>query len=137
MGSMSDAPDEAPEIHACLAVEGTFDPDELSTLLGVKPDTEGRAGEKLRNGKSRERDSWHYRTKREHDWDWPRHLESVLAIVRPHAAAFREFCDAHQADREVHLVAYMTGATPIGAVGRDAIRELAEIGCGIDIDLYC
>ena len=134
---MDDVSADAPEIHACLAVEGRFDPDELSALLGVQPDASGRAGEPLRSGKVRERDSWHYKTDRERDWDWPRHLESVLAVVRPHAAAFRSFCETHQADAEVHLVAYMNGGTPIGALSREAIRELAEVGCGIDIDLYC
>lgn len=111
-GSMSDARDEAPEMHACLAAEGTFDPDELSTLLGVKPDAGGRIGEGLRNGKVRERDSWHYRTKRDSTGTgrdtWSRCWRSCAPTLMRSATSAT--LTKHP---EIHLVAHMTGATPV------------------------
>jgi len=135
---MAEADEDAPRIHACLAVTGRFDPEALTMLLGVAPTVSGRTGdpEPYRPGKSREKDLWHFKTVEAADFDWPLHLAQVLSVVRPHAAAFREFCTSHGAEAAVHLVAYVNGGTPIGAIPAEMVGEIAALGCGLDIDLY-
>ncbi len=126
---------DEPEISACLLVCGSFDPRELSLLLGVDAASD-RAGEMRRNGVAREEDSWHYRTDKTRSFDWPDHLETVLGIVRPHLGDFLAFCDTRSLYREIHLVSTMTDGTPIGSFTAEQVADLAQLGCALDIDLY-
>lgn len=127
---------EVPRIHCCLEVSGSFDPNELTTLLRTDAEI-ARAGQVRRNGTVREVDSWHFSTPTTSSMDWPDHLERVLDLVRPRAEEFRVFCRGHSLTAGVHLVAYMTGSTPIGSFTQVHIAELASLGCSLEVDLYC
>lgn len=132
------ATSDAPNVYACLAVTGRFDPDALTSILGVAPSVTGRAGdpEPYRAGKTREQDLWHFKTVEAAEFDWARHLAEVLSIVRPHADQFREFCSSRGAEVAVHLVAYVNGGAPIGAFPAEMVSELGALGCALDIDLH-
>jgi hypothetical protein len=126
---------DEPEVSAGLLVCGSFDPRELSLLLGVDAAI-GRAGEMRRNGVAREEDSWHYRTAKTRSFDWPERLEKALDIVRPHFSDFLAFCDRRSLYREIQLVSTMTHGTPIGSFMAEQVADLARLGCSLDIDLY-
>lgn len=125
-----------PSIYACLDVSGTFDPADVTRMLGVEASAH-RAGELRRNGKHWDQDSWHFSTAKEESWEWPEHLDSVLALIQPCSDDFVRFCDDRALEREVHLIAEMTGETPIGSFSVEQVADLARFGCSLDIDLYC
>jgi hypothetical protein len=131
--------DDAPWIHSCLGVYGTFDPADLDRLLEVTA-TSGRKGEPKRIGrrvgpKVHDQDWWHYSTEKSHSWDWPGKLHTILDLIGPHRAEFLAF--TADLEVEVHLVAGATVSTPVGTIPREVIADLAALGCSLDMDLYC
>jgi len=127
--------EKTPAIYACLDVSGSFDPHGLTAMLGADARIT-RAGEVRRNGAVREFDSWHFSTPKVASVDWPAQLDQVLELVRPRLDEFLTFCRVRALGVEVHLVAEMSGETPIGSFTTDQIAYLALLGCSLDIDLY-
>ena len=128
--------DESSRGHACLAVTGSFDPDELTRLLG-EPTRTARAGQIPRPGAAPYRsDTWHLETEPSGS-GWSTKVEEILGRVRPNAAAFRAVCETHGLQPSIHLVAYVAGATWPDGLSAETVREIADLGCGIDVDLYC
>ncbi|HWS93427.1 MAG TPA: DUF4279 domain-containing protein, partial [Mycobacterium sp.] len=105
---------DSPTIYACLAVSGSFQPQDLSTMLDAAARIT-RTGEARRDGTPWESDSWHFSTARTASVDWPEHLDRVLDLVRPRMDEFRSFCRDRDLDVEIHLVAEMSKQAPIGS----------------------
>lgn len=135
--SCAPALDPAPRIYACFWVEGPqFDLRELDAMFGIRARSPWRAGDRWRGGK-RGVSSWHHSTAEEVGVDWPAHLHELLDMVEAHADELRQFCIREQAEFGFHMVASMSGATPIGSLDSETIRRLADLGSSLDIDLYC
>jgi hypothetical protein len=128
--------DPAPVTWACLFVVGSFDPDELTELLGVGAKTR-RAGDKIGRLTASE-ESWHFSTPKQSSVDWPAAIEQVLAVVRPHEKELRAYKQKHGLRIRLDLCAemYDNARTPLGGVSPETIAELARLDAGIDIDLY-
>lgn len=128
--------DPAPTIWACFFVSGSFDPMQVSQLLGVEGKIR-RAGDRVGALTARE-DSWHFSTARRQSVDWSSAVQEVLGLIRPHAAELRQLCLTKGVVFRVDLCAeiYDNSRTPIGTIDRAVIAELADLGAGIDIDLY-
>ena len=126
-----------PEVKAKLVVWGRFEPLEVSELLGVEGSVR-RHTDLRRDGMpwTRQQDAWAFKTQPELTVDWPAHIEQVLSLVRPVKAEFRKYCQRYELEGEIGLVATMSGFAPIGTLSRSAIQEIAELGFGVDIDLY-
>jgi hypothetical protein len=128
--------DPAPVTWACLFVAGAFDPNILSELLGVEGRMR-RKGDVLGALIARE-DSWHFSTPHQHSVDWPSAVEQILVLVRPHAERLRNLQRQYRLQIKLDLCAEMYGdaRTPLGWLPPKTIAELANLGAGIDIDLY-
>jgi hypothetical protein len=135
--SLPEKSEVLPEVYACLWVSGTFDPALLTELFGVQPKKAHRAGDPILRGATRAAtDMWHYSTEQEATFDLPDHIESILAMVRPHVARFNEFRQAYEVEVEVHLIVWMDDQAPIGLLTPSMINEIAAIGAALEIDLY-
>jgi hypothetical protein len=139
----ADVPAELPLISASLGVFGTFEPNELSGLVGVEGEV-ARRGDSRPGGRRHGEDSWTFRTAEEPSLDWEGHLRRALAVTEGHEEQFARFCDDRQLERQVAVIAKMTapspdGAaeTPLGTIPRELVERLATLGCALDIDLYC
>ena len=79
---------------------------------------------------------WEYSTTRERTIDAASHLETILAVVRPHFLEFRGLIVAQSLDVDLQLsVQLATGEPPTGYVDAIRIAELAAMGAGLDIQL--
>jgi hypothetical protein len=85
---------ELPEVRATLKVTGGLLPEELSELFGV-------------HGKSRRGSAlttvWEYSTTRERTIDAASHLETILAVFRPHFQEFRGLIVDNSLDVDLQL----------------------------------
>jgi hypothetical protein len=117
---------ELPEVRATLKVTGALQPEELSELLGIQ-------------GKSYQgpalTEVWEYSTARERTIDAASHLETILAVVRPHFQEFRGLIIDKSLDVDLLLSVELTGESPTGYVDAIRIVELAAMGAGLDIRL--
>ena len=118
---------ELPEVRATLKVTGALQPEELSELLGVLGKSyPGPALTKV----------WEYSTTRERTIDAASHLETILAVVRPHFQEFRGLIIDESLDVDLQLsVQLASGESPTGYVDAIRIAELAAMGAGLDIQL--
>lgn len=133
---MDEQSDILPNLHACLCVRGDFDPTDLTDPFGVEARTRAK-GQPVDGGlKVAKMAQWHYSTVEERTIDLPAHIESVLAIVRPHLQRFNELRGELGFTVEVHLVIWMVDQAPIGDIEASALAEMAEFGALLDIDLY-
>jgi hypothetical protein len=137
-----------PKIHACVSVFGRFDPAksdytrfdpaELDELVGVSARI-GRKGDRVKHRADDirlEHDFWHYSTTPEISYEWPEHLDRLITLLDPVLGRFVEFCDRHDLDREVHLVAEVPedAKAPNGPLSVDHIAWIATLGAELDID---
>jgi Domain of unknown function (DUF4279) len=79
---------------------------------------------------------WEYSTTRERTIAAASHLETILAMVRPHFQEFRRLIIDKSLDVDLQLsVQLAAGESPAGYVDAIRIAELAAMGAGLDIQL--
>jgi hypothetical protein len=118
---------ELPEVRATLKVSGALRSKELSELLGV-PGT-SHPGSALTT-------VWEFSTAPELTVEVASHLETILAIVRPHLQDFRRLILEKSLDVELQLSILMAGGeVPTGYVDAIRVAELASMGASLDIHL--
>jgi hypothetical protein len=64
-----------------------------------------------------------------------KHLEALLAIIEPKAAAIRSLQSKHEVG--INCVGYFYGENPGFHLSRDLIARLYALSLEIDFDLYC
>src|ERR1700683_1967598 len=118
---------ELPEVRATLKVTGALQPEELSELLGVQGEAfRGPALTKI----------WEYSTARERTIDAASHLETILAVVRPHFQEFRGLIVDKSLDVGPQLsVQLAAGESPTGYIDSIRFAGLAAMGAGLDVRL--
>lgn len=123
------------EQYAYLTVAGDFDPEVMSTRLGLAPTECWQKGEvNARTGYERTSSRWSLRSRLAESCELEEHVRDVLEQTRESAEAIRE------AGREfkcwVQLVGYFHTDYPGFGLDRDLIGGLAALNVGIDCDFY-
>ena len=118
---------ELPEVRATLIVSGALRSEALSELLGVQ--STSYPGSALTT-------VWEFSTAPELTIEVASHLETILAIARPHLSDFRRLLLQQSLDVELQLSILMAGEeVPTGYVDAIRIAELASMGASLDIHL--
>lgn len=113
------------------------DPAEITASLGIAPTKTWRAGDPFdsRSGLRRRRNGWVLGSDLEDSRDLEEHVQSVLRKFQatwPEAVRLSE-----QYDAEIQCVIYCYGReVPSIHFDKETVVRVAELGAGIDVDLY-
>lgn len=115
----------------------SFDPDAVSTKLGLKPTSQHRAGDPIRAGLGKRRHArWRVTIGPELTYDIDGMLSALLARLEPAKARIREVCDTfHLEARIICAVEPSSSQAPAIFFPPAVIGWAAEIGCAIDVDI--
>jgi hypothetical protein len=127
----------ATQILAALTLTGAFDPVEISRRLGLAPTKVARRDERI--GKSALQykcDIWSISTGKRESLALEEQVREILAQVGTSAHAIRSARDELSISVELACAVYVEGQAPSMTLGPETIAQLAELGAGVDIDLY-
>jgi hypothetical protein len=127
-----------------------FDPDALTSSLGIAPTSVHRKGEVLRSRRIRPYSAWKWETARRVEPDTELLIHEVLATFEPVAAQLDEARNTFGLEFQVGVVISMYGSiqiepdgttgavvsTPALYLSLGTLRRLANLGCALDIDTY-
>ena len=143
------------EQKAELRIYGTdvaedFDPDTLTSLLGITPTKVWRQGDVLRSGRRRAATVWWWETRERVEWDSEALVLEVLEVFEPVAEQLAEARRRWGLTMQVGLVISMYGmiqtdpdneigvdvSTPALAFAMETLRRLVRLGASLDVDQY-
>jgi hypothetical protein len=127
----------ATQILAALTLTGTFNPTEISRRLGLSPSKTARCGERI--GKSALRykfDLWSISTDKRDSLALEEQVREILARVGTSANSIRMVRDELSIYVELACAVYVQGQAPSMTLSPETVAQLAELGAGVDIDLY-
>lgn len=119
-----------------------FDPDEVTTLLGIKPTETWRLGDLIQNTfLHHKHDGWCLSTGQEeldeqNSIDVPRQVRFIFEQLQPYTSKLKDVCARFRLDVELTCVVYIEGDRPAIHFDSDVVRWLAELNAEIDVDLY-
>ncbi|MEV5966206.1 DUF4279 domain-containing protein [Kribbella sp. NPDC051952] len=127
-----------------------FDPESLTSLLGIIPSKVMRRGDVLRSGRVRDVTVWWWETPERVEWDSEALVLEVLDAFEPVAEQLAEAVRRWGLTLVIGLVTSMYGviqadsdneigldvATPALAFSAETLRRLGRLGASIDVDLY-
>jgi len=122
-------------VHFTLTGTG-FEPDEVTTATGLSPDKVWRVGDVI--GGSRrtyEHNGWRLASGTGDTLDVGEQLEALLGRLEPARSGLERFMTTEHA--EIGCVVYAHESVPEMHFSREALRRVADLGAGIDVDLYC
>jgi hypothetical protein len=125
-------------IYVAYVLRGALDPDEITATVGVEPTRTWREGDPAGfKGRSRFRDSgWEVQSRSDETTYVEDHVHAVFEVLRPGWQELAELGRRYDAYLDCALYIYETGA-PALVLEADDVAALAELNCGISVDLYC
>jgi hypothetical protein len=142
--------EQSAELRIYGATDGPdFDPDELTTRLGVVPHSIRRRGEPGRNGRVARCSSWQWSTPQRIEFDSEVLVREVLDTFDPADTELARVRTTWGLELVLGLVVHMYGAavtdegeswteipTPGLALSLETLQRLTRRGCDLDIDQY-
>jgi hypothetical protein len=131
-----------PRIFSAFSVVGggAFDPDEISSVVGVSPTRSWRVGDRRsRNGvelTAETTSGWRFELGPKVSVELPALVEELLSHFSNHGPGLREIVTRTGAAVEVSVHVYMADQAPIGFFELPLLRRLVDLGANLDIDLY-
>jgi len=123
---------------ACeLSVYGSdLEPDEVTRLLGIQPDTTWRRGDPRGSRRTAFFDygCWRIETGIAEEADMNEQLKVLLARLGTHEETLKAMRPPF--DLEFGCVIYLDGPLPILHVDADTLQRISHLGAELDIDLY-
>ena len=123
------------EQYAYFSLAGEFDPDTVSSRVGVAPSRAWHKGEinpKTQLGRNASR--WSLDSRLDHMRPLEEHVRDVLQQMSVNASTFVEV--AQQFGGVLQLVGYFYASYPGFGLDRGTIQDLARFGLAIDCDFY-
>jgi len=124
-----------PEISTRFRLQGSFDPDDITDMLGIPPDRTWREGEARWPLLRWETSGWSLVVGPEQSVDLEAQLKSMLDTIEPIQDRVRAVRDRYQAEAGVFCSADVVDQTPAIILGAETIRRLARLGLDLDIDI--
>jgi hypothetical protein len=127
-----------PEIYAELELwSADIAPNEMSERLGLDPTKTWRRGDVLREGQKPQADHhWVLTMAPRRSWSFDEPLEELLASITQHAVELRELVRRDGVTAQVCLVGYLFDSSPGVTLSSDTLATLADLGVGVNMDLY-
>jgi hypothetical protein len=129
-------PHDRDERYVWFGLDGDFDPDEISRVTGLTPDTAFAKGTRPRPGASlRKVSSWQIESRLTPADEFHDHLEDLLARLRP---AWGELCALSRTyDAFVTAAIYCRWSQgPLVVVSPAHAAAIAELGAQLGFDIY-
>jgi hypothetical protein len=123
------------EQYAYITVVGDFDPETITTQLGLKPSEAWIKGERNdRTHLERKFSRWSLDSRLERSASLEDHVKDVLEQAVPRADQFRQV--GEQYGVHVQLVGFFYNDYPGFGLDQDTISGLARLNVSIDCDFY-
>ncbi len=130
---------ETGKLAASFTLTG-FDvnPEEITAMVGVTPTQTWRTGDLVdpRATVRRKSNGWKVSSESDTAADLGELVGKVLVILRPGWPVLQQLVAQHNALFNCVVHVYDSGAPAI-SLDKDLIRAVADLGVGVDIDLYC
>jgi len=130
--------DEEPgpsRIRAYFGLWGRFDPEEVTSTIGLSPTQSHRRGEPLA-GTVHKDDLWAFGTEEEVDFDLPRHVDFVLQGISPFSAELNQLRERFGLSATLNCVVWIGSPTPILSFSKETLDRISQLGADLDIDSY-
>ena len=123
------------EQYAYFALEGNFDPAEITALVGGQPTECWRCGDICdRTSRERKASRWSLYSRLDRGQELEAHIRDVLAQLDTHAEAFAAV--SREYGGWMQLVAYLHREYPGLHFERDITEGLARYSLAVDFDFY-
>lgn len=125
-------------IRAYYGLWGDFDPDEVTSRIGLAPTQTWRRGDPRAPGSSlvHGTDLWAFGTEEEIGFDLPRHVEHVLLGVSPFVTELSVLRGRLGLTASLNCVVWIGRPTPTFSFPQETLDRISALGAGLDIDSY-
>ena len=125
------------EIRVHLAFTSSHtSPDEVTRVLGVKPNRTWLRGETISGTKRQySENGWRLASGLDASHGLEEHLLTLLTAIEPLAPKIAKL--AERWDTEIGCVIYASQYVPEMHFSPSVLRRLSDLGVDVDIDLYC
>lgn len=122
--------------YAYFHIRGSFDPDEVTRIVGVAPAETGREGDLVGDGTKRRLCSfWSLHSRLEESDPLELQVRDVLEQLDANEAGFQRL--SRELNGTMQLVGYFRKSEPSVALERELIERMALYGLTLDCDFYC
>jgi hypothetical protein len=125
-----------PDLTVKFYISGEgFDPATVSAALQMKPTSTWRRGEIRRAGALAKRDTWEWRVGPRLASDFTPLVSELLQAIGSRRSALRDLLETLRAEAEMVCIGEIVDETPTFAFEPHLLRELAELGLTLTMDL--
>jgi hypothetical protein len=126
-----------PELRVLFCLLGHFDPDSLSSGIGVSADRTWRAGDLRIPNSIVKHDSagWCIEAPKQNGWDLEPVVVQLLDRLKPARSEIRAVQQKFALRSQLSCIVYAADQVPSLAFGSDVIARLADLQASIDIDV--
>jgi hypothetical protein len=122
--------------YAYFHVRGSFEPDEITRRLGVKPTQVAREGDAIgKTSKKRPCSAWRLYSRLDEAEPLERHVQDVLDQLDDNRAEFEKLSREFNGTMEV--VGYFRESEPGLSLKPEIVDRMAEYWLTLDCDFYC
>jgi Domain of unknown function (DUF4279) len=124
-----------PEITTRFQLRGSFDPNDITDMIGIPPDRKWREGEARTPLLRWKKSGWSLVFGPERSVDLEAQLKRMLDTVESIQARLRSACDRYDAEAHVFCSADVDDQTPAIILGAETLSRLARLGVELGIDI--
>src|ERR1700730_4750025 len=123
------------ECYAYFCVLGSFDPDQITERVGVKPTKSFLEGDPIPKSAATRKDSmWALYSRLERTSSLEQHVTDVLEQLDANKSAFEKL--SNELGGTLELVGYFHSSYPGLVFDRDIVQRLAQYSLSVDFDFY-
>jgi hypothetical protein len=128
----------ATKISIDFILTGKFDPDKITTLMGIKPTNTWKLGDSIQNTKLRRKhDGWKLSIDKEESLDLNEKIESFLMQLESYSMPLKEIYEKLNAKAEIACAIYIEDEqVPAIHFNHETIKRVSDLGAEIDVDFY-
>jgi hypothetical protein len=124
-----------PEITTRFRLRGSFDPDDITDVIGISPDRTWRQGEERTPLLRWQMSGWSLVFGPERSVDLEAQIKRMLDTVEPVHERVRSARDRYHAEVDVFCSADVHDQTPAILLGAETLSRLAHLGLQLGIDI--
>lgn len=124
-----------PEISTRFRLRGSFDPDDITEVIGISPSRTWREGEARTPLLRWKKSGWSLVFGPERSVDLEAQIKRMLDTVEPIQERLRSARDRYNAEADVFCSADIDDRTPAILLGAETLSRLARLGVELGIDI--
>ncbi len=124
--------------YTYFSIRGTFEPDVITEMLGLKPFKSWRSTDLRKNGTQYGFDSWDYGKCEDYDVETERQIKQTISALLPKIEVLKQIKAKFDVEYYIEIVPeiYSYNSTPALGPDLEIIDFCHETRTHIDIDLY-